>query len=174
MAELPNQGKLGPRFTFKCNEGNMTIGTISTVGGEIKGPIFASPIADGDWVKLVDDREIEACEATDPETIGQAVGTPTFYGKQPTADKTWGNYEPRRVTVECMCKAIRTVQLEALNTKVDAGEMVTFGGTTDQRFDKATVENGTRAIVGGGASSGAKIPVMFGFYGLLTIVEEGG
>jgi hypothetical protein len=169
MAELPNQGQLGPRFTFKCNEGNVTIQTGSPVGGDVSIPVFASPIADGDWVKLTGDRLISKCAATDPETIGQVVGTPSWWNtKQPTANKTWGNYEPRRVTVECMCKAIRTVQLEAANTEVTYGMMVKLGATTAQRFDKATVENYTRVIVSGGASSGAKIPVMFGFYGNLT------
>ncbi len=169
MAELPNQGQLGTRFTFKCKEGDVTIETGSPVGGEIQIPVFSAPIHDGDWVKLVGDRLIAPCAASDPETIGQVVGTPSYWNtNQPTADATWGHYEPRRVTVECMCKGIRTVQLEPANTAVTYGQMVKFGATTAQRFDKATVENGTRVIVGAGASSGAKIPVMFGFYGLLT------
>lgn len=168
MAELPTMGKLGVRYPFKCKEGNVTIGKISQVGGDVTGPVFTAPIEDGMWVKLAGDDLIEPCAATDPETIGQVVGTPQWKGKQPTAAKTWGNYEPRMVTVDCMCKAIRTVLLEATNSAVTYGGMVKFGATTAQRFDKATVENGTRIIRGALANTGARIPVMFGCYGLLT------
>jgi hypothetical protein len=168
MAELPKFGQLGPRVPFKCKEGNMTIQKINTVGGDIPGPVFASPIEDKMWVKLAGDMLIEPCAATDPECIGQAVGTPQFKGSQPTTAKTWGNYEPRRVTVELMGTAVRTVTLEALNTAISVGNCVKFGATTAQAFDKATVENGTRALVASLQHTGAKIPVLFGFYGLLT------
>jgi hypothetical protein len=168
MAEIRKFGKLGPRLTFKANEGNLTITTIDTVGGEIPGPVFATPIKDGDYVKLTGNMEVTACVATDTECIGVAVGKPQFKGQQPTVNKTWGNFTPRMVTVELMGAAVRTVTLEAANTKVDAGMMVKLGATTAQRFDKATVENGTRVLVGAAANSGAKIPVLFGFTGLLT------
>lgn len=168
MAELPKFGQLGPRIPFKCKEGNMTIQKINTVGGDIPGPVFQSPITDKMWVKLAGDWLIEPCAATDPECIGQVVGTPKFQGQQPTVAANWGSYEPRRVDVELMGTAVRTVTLEALNTAISVGNCVKFGGTTAQTYDKATVENGTRALVAALQHTGAKIPVLFGFYGLLT------
>ena len=167
MAELPNFGELGPRLTFKCYEGNVTITTGSMVGGDLDVPVFAAPITAGMYVKLKGDNLIEPCAATNTECIGQVIGTPQFKGRQPTVSKTWGNYEARRVTVELMGKAVRTVTLEAANTKVDAGNSVTFGATTAQTFDKDSTANTTRALAGAAANTGAKIPVLFGFYGAL-------
>jgi len=165
MAELPSYGDLGRKLPFKCNEGNMTIQTGSPVGGDVKVPVFANPLEDGDWVTLTDDNEVTKATKDSTELIGQVVGTPQWKGRQPTASATWGNYEPRRVTVDLLGKAVRTVQLEAANTAVAAGESIKIGATTAQRFDKASALNTTRALVGAGASSGAKIPVIFGFIG---------
>ena len=165
MAELPSYGKLGLQLPFKCNEGNMTIQTGSVVGGDVQVPVFANPIANGDWVTLSGDNTITKATKDSTELLGQVVGTPQWKGRQPTASKTWGNYEPRRVTVDTFGQAVRTVQLEAANTAVAAAESVKIGATTAQRFDKASALNTTRALVGAGASSGAKIPVLFGFIG---------
>lgn len=165
MAELPSYGKLGVQLPFKCNEGNITMTKGSTVGGDIDVPVFANPLAEGDWVVLSADNTITKATKDSTELLGQVVGTPQWVGKQPTVSKTWGNYEPRRVTVDTFGQAVRTVTLEAANTVIAAGESVKIGATTAQRFDKASGLNTTRALVGAGASSGAKIPVLFGFIG---------
>lgn len=169
MAELPNFGKLGRLLTFKAKEGDVTIETGRPVGGRMDVPVFTNPLEPGDWVKLSDDWEVEKCVATDTETIGQVYNEPEWKGRQPTEDAVWGEYEPRVVTIDCMGIAVRTVTLEAANSAISVGNKVKLGATTAQTFDKATTENGTRALVAAGASSGAKIPVLFGFYGLLTV-----
>jgi hypothetical protein len=167
MAERPDYGRLGPRVPGKCKEGNVTIHTGSPVGGDVKVPVFTNPIKAGDWVKLVGDNLYEKCGAGD-SPIGRAVGTPQWKGKQPTADATWGNYEPRRVAIELMGTAVKTVTLEAANTEITAGKSVKVGATTAQRYDlfHAANLNNTRALVGAAANSAAEIPVLFGFYGV--------
>lgn len=111
MTEIAKYGQLGPRLPFKCKEGNMTIVTARPVGGDMDVPTFASPIEDGTWVKLAGNWLVEPCAASDTECIGRAVGRPQFEGKQPTASKTWGNYDPRWVTVELMGAAVRVVTM---------------------------------------------------------------
>lgn len=168
MAELPSFGQLGRILKFKANQGNVTIATGRPVGGEMKVPVFATPFEIGDWVKLTGDWTVSKCAATDTEAIGQVYAYPQWKGHEPTESQTWGNYEPQIVSIDTMAIAVRTVQLEAANSAISIGNCVKLGATTAQRFDKATVENGTRALVAADASSGAKIPVLLGFYGLLT------
>lgn len=170
MAELRKFGKLGPRLTFKCNEGNLTIETIDIVGGEIPGPIFTNPIRDKMWVKLSDDMEIEPCTKTDSDVLGQVIGKPQWKGQMPTADAVWGAYEPRIVTVELMGSRVDMLQLEANNAEILAGDSVIPGATTDQTWDlsieqAAKVANQTLVLSGAAAASGAKIPVLFNYYG---------
>ena len=168
MAELRRFGKFGPRITFKCKEGDMTIKTISPVGGKIKGPVFTNEIEDKMYVKLVGDMLIEPCVKTDTECLGQVIGNPKFAnGLQPTEDAVWGEYDPRQVTVECMGSRIDEVQLEAANAEIVFWNSVTFGATTNQTFDKDSTANTTRALHGATANSGGKIPVLFGFNGTL-------
>lgn len=168
MAELPTFGQLGRIVTFKANQGDVTIASGRPVGGEMKVPVFQYPFEVGDWVKLTGNQTVSKCAKGDPETIGQVYAYPQWKGPEPTTSKTWGDYEPQVVSIDTMAIAVRTVQLEAANTAISVGHCVKFGASTDQTFDKATVENGTRALVAAGGSSGAKIPVLFGFYGLLT------
>lgn len=167
MAEIAKYGRLGVRLPFKCNEGNMTIVTGRTIGGDLPVPTFANPIEDGDWVKLTADWEITKCAASDTEVLGQVIGRPEFEGQQPTASKTWGNYDPRVVDVDCMAQAVRSVELEATNTEITIGNSVKPGTTTAQKFDKDATANMTKALAAAAGSSGATIPVLFGYYGAL-------
>lgn len=167
MAKLYTFGKLGPVLTFKAKEGDLSIQKIRTVGGNIPGPVFTAPIEVGTYVKLVGDMEVGPCTKTDTECIGIVVDDPEFKGQQPTTAAAYGAYEQRQCGVELFGKAVRMVLLEAANTEVDFGNSVKFGTTTDQRFDKAAALNTTRVLSGAAASSGAKIPVLFGFFGAL-------
>jgi hypothetical protein len=171
MAELREFGKSGPRVTFTANEGNMTITWIDTIAGMIPGPVFQSPLVKSDgitpgvYVKLSDDMEVQACAAGDTDCIGKTVDRPQFKGQQPIASKTWGNYTPRIVTVELFGSAVEMVDLEAANTAVTFGNYIKPGATTAQKFDKSSTATNKIALESAGASSGAKIAVLFGWNG---------
>ena len=169
MSEIPQYGDLGRLLPFKCKEGNVTISTGRPVGGKVDVPIFESPLEVGDWVKLSAAWEVEKCAAGDTEAIGQVFSEPEWEGNQPTSSKTWGNYTPRRATIDTMARAVRTVTLESANTAVSVGDSVKFGASTAQTFDKASTKNDTRAITSALANTGAQVAVLFGFYGLLTV-----
>jgi hypothetical protein len=165
MAELRRFGRFGPRITFKCNEGNITIGTLNRATGDMEGPVFASPIADKDWVKLTGNMTISKCAASDPEVLGQVVGTPEFKGQEPVEAVNWGSYEPRRVTVELMGSKVEMVQLEANNSLIGYGDSVAVGASTAQCWDLDSTANHTYVLSGAALNAGTKIPVLFGYYG---------
>lgn len=167
MAKLYNYGRLGPIVPFKAKEGDLSIQTINTIGGDIPGPVFTAPLTVGMYVKLVGDMEVGPCVKTDVECIGIVADKPEFKGQQPVAAASYGSYEQRQCGVELFGKAVRMVPLEAANSKIDAGNSVKFGATTNQKFDKAAALSTNRVLSGAAATSGAVIPVLFGFFGAL-------
>lgn len=165
MVEKKVFGRAGPRVTFKCYEGTCTITETHGVGGNKLEPVFSAPIADKDLVNFYAEGVVRKLPTSATEIIGRVIGTPQWKGKQPTSTKTWGNYEPRIVTVECMCTFIDMVTLEPLNTAVALGHSVTPGATTAGTFDKDATANDTYALEAADSSSGDDIAVMFGFTG---------
>lgn len=165
MAKIYNAKVEGLVQTFDCNEGNVTIETVSGVGGDITKPKFASPIKKGDLVKITGDLTVSACAAGDAP-IGIAVANPRMV-EEPTTGASFGSYTPRRVSVRLFGHELRTVPLEAANSAVSVGNNIKVGSTTAQRYDKGS--NGSTnaiALEAATASSGAKIAVLFGYYGV--------
>lgn len=164
MSEIYNVGDLGVKIAMKLNEGNVTMTTVSGIGGDITEPVLASPIKKGDYVKITGDMTVTACAANDTQVLGRVESNPVWVTK-PTANKTWGNYTPRQATIDIMGKAVKTVKLEAANNAINVGDSVKPGATTAQTWDKDSTANNSVALAAASASSGAKIPVVFGFYG---------
>ena len=165
MAKIYNASVEGLVQTFDCNEGNVTIETVSGVGGDITKPKFASPIKKGDLVKITGDMTVSACAAGDTP-IGRAVAAPKMV-EEPTTSASFGSYTPRRVSVKLFGHELKTVPLEAANSAVSVGNNIKVGSTTANKYDKAS--NGTTnaiALEAATASSGAKIAVLFGYYGV--------
>ena len=172
MAERRVFGKYGPRLTFKCNEGNMTIVTIDTVQGEIPGPTFADPVENGMYVTLDGDMQIAPYDgAADTVMLGKVVGKPQFKGQQPTESANWGDYEPRIVTVEVMGSKVDMVKLANNSKAIVAGQSVTPDAVEPQAWKlnesavPAAEANNTLALVGAEADSEDIIPVLFNWYG---------
>ena len=61
MVEKYDVGKFGPIQAFKVKEGNLTMTTTQGVGGDITRPQVASPILEGDPVKIAGDLLFEKC-----------------------------------------------------------------------------------------------------------------
>ena len=160
MAIIKNMGSFGVTDTFNLNEGNMTMETVSAVGGDITKPKYASRMTKGVFVKVTGDFTVSACAAGDAyhgilETTPKTV-------KEPTESANWGSYTPRRGSINTIFKKIKTVQLEAANSAITAGDYIKVGATTAQTFDKGTSSNGLGiALQAASASSGAKIAVGF-------------
>lgn len=160
MAIVKNVGSLGVTDTFNLNEGNATIETVSAVGGDITKPKYSARMSKGIFVKVTGDWTVSACTAGDA-FHGILESNPRTV-KEPTEAANWGSYTPRRGSINTIFKKIKTVQLEAANTAVSAGDYIKVGATTAQRFDKGTSSNAIGiAIEGATASSGAKIAVGF-------------
>ena len=160
MAIIKNVGTFGVTDTFNLNEGNMTIETVSGVGGDISKPKYASRMTKGTFVKITGDGTVSACAAGD--AFHGILESNPITVKEPTEAANWGSYTPRRGSINTIFKKIKTVQLEAANTAVSAGDYIKVGATTAQRFDKGTSSNAIGiAIEGATASSGAKIAVGF-------------
>ena len=160
MAIVKNMGSFGVTDTFSLNEGNVTMETVSAVGGDITKPKYASRMTKGLFVKITGDWTVSACTAGDAyhgilETNPRTV-------KEPTANASWGSYTPRRGSINTIFKKIKTVKLEAANSAITAGDYIKVGATTAQCFDKGTSSNAIGiAIESASASSGAKIAVGF-------------
>lgn len=162
MSVIKNLGSFGPTDTFDLNEGNVTMETVSGVGGDITKPKYASRLVKGDYVKMSGDMTVTKCSAGDTP-IGIITSNPRTV-KEPTANASWGSYTPRRASVELFGDKVKTVPLEAANSAVSVGDPIKVGATTYGKFDKGTSSNKTAiALEAATASSGAKIAVLFGY-----------
>lgn len=132
--------------------------------------VFSARLRKGDIVVLhTVDRTVIGAGTGVTEIFGKIIDTPRFNGPRPVSTQTTGNYDRRIATVRVFGSGVYPVELEAINTAVAIGQSVKVGASTVGKFDlfHATNKNNTRAIQVGGASSGAKIGIVFGFYGSL-------
>ena len=182
MAKLYEFGRFGPQVPFIANEGNMTITMGDGIGGVMPVPTFANPcvqedgLTPGVYVKLTGNMEVTKCAAGDAACIGKTVDRPQWMaGQQPSANATWGNFTPRKVTVALFCNKVTMVNLEASNAAISAGDYIKRGASTAQRFDKSVTGQGVAvptsmiALQGASANTGAftlggQIAVMVGAY----------
>lgn len=166
MVEKRVFGQLGPRITFKCSEGDITMVTIDGVQGVRAGPVFDNPIRDKDILVLTDEMLVKTADpATDTGllVIGRAVGNPEFIGMEPTADAVAGDYEERIVTVELMGTRVDMVTLVDDNAAVDTG--ANLGLADINLFDVAVAPENIIALEDAEMDTGASIAALFGFYG---------
>ena len=160
MAIIKNVGSFGVTDSFNLNEGNMTMETVSAVGGDITKPKYASKMSKGIFVKVTGDWTVSACAAGDA-FHGVLESSPKTV-EEPTESANWGSYTPRRGSINTVFRKIKTVKLEAANTAVSAGDYIKVGASTAQCFDKGTSSNAIGiALEAATASSGAKIVVGF-------------
>ena len=162
MTEKYDVGKFGPIQAFKVKEGNLTMTTTQGVGGDIVRPSLASPIVEGDPVKIAGDLLFVKCSAGDIP-IAYAHANPNDWEVEPTANANDGDYPRRYCALEFVGRKIKTVKLEAANSAVTAGNYIKVGATTVGCYDKnANATNAVGiALEGASASSGAEIAVLF-------------
>lgn len=162
MAELEQKGSFGVSHIFYANMGNRTVSTIRDYSGKRTGVNYTNEILEGDLVKITGDNEVAKCAAGDTAAIGVAMENYDHEGKLPTTSETWENYDNNAIVkVDTFGKVIKTVQLEASNGKIVAGDKIKVGATTVGCYDKGTATNNTIALEGAAANSGAKIRVLF-------------
>lgn len=167
MAIIENKGEYGVTHTFEAKQGNMTISTIVDGTGKHTGPVYANEIHKGDKVKISGPNQVEKCAAGDA-AIGIAIADYDHEGKIPKAAANWGSYENNcYVRVATGARVIKTVQLEASNSAVSAGNYIKVGTTTAGRYDKSSGATDAIALEDASANSGAKIQVAFG---VMTII----
>ena len=156
-----NVGNFGVTNAFPVKEGNLTMATTQGVGGELVRPQLANPVNKGVGLKIVGDFLFGACAAGD-EPIGFAAADPIDWESEPTADALDGAYPRRECSIEFRGHKILTVQLEAANSAITAGDPIKIGATTANCYDKGTSANKIAiALEGATASSGAEIAVLF-------------
>lgn len=162
MMELEKKGKYGVTHIFEANMGNRTIETIRDYRGKATGPKYANEIKQGDRVKITGPNQVAKCGAGDTP-IGVAMADYDHEGPLPKTPGTWGSYDNNAyVRVETFARVIETVQLEAANTAVTAGDHIKVGTTTPGRYDKGSSSNNAIALESAAANSGALIKVAFG------------
>ena len=179
MATVSNIGALRGNFgdrtltiTFQALEGNATGTTISGPRGDVTGVTYASPIAEGDFVKLSTNCTwgVEICAAGDTSIIGIAQHEPIGPVNATTTEANMiTNKTLRTVVVEVFGTMTREVPLEAANTVCAIGSYLTAGATTRNTVDViGTGYTTTLALADAAASSGDTIPVLWGWFGLMT------
>jgi hypothetical protein len=162
MMELERKGKYGVTHIFEANMGNRTINTIRDHSGKRTGPTYANEILEGNLVKITGPNQVAKCAAGDTP-IGIAMKDYDHEGAIPTTNGTWGSYDNNAIiSVETFARVIETVQLEATNSKIVAGDKIKVGTTTPGCYDKGTSSNNAVALEDAAANSGAKIKVAFG------------
>lgn len=153
-------------------EGDLTVSTDGIHDfGEGNQYTFTARAKKGDTVVLhTTDRTAKKAAAGVTEVFGEIISRPQWVGMKPTASASSGGYQRRVATVRVKGAAVYPVDLEAANTAVAVGQSVKPGATTSGKYDlyHATNKNNTRAIQGADVNSGAKISVVFGFYGNLV------
>lgn len=161
---IENKGAFGVTHVFKAKQGNRTAVTSRDGTGKRKTVYYANEIEKGDWVKLSGDEEVVKCSAGDSNAIGIAMDDYYHVGAIPTTSANWGSYDNNcYVKVETFGRVIKTVQLESANSAVSVGNYIKVGSTTYNRFDKDSNATNAIALEAAGASSGARIKVLFGF-----------
>lgn len=162
MMELENKGKFGVTHIFDANMGNRTVRIGRDHSGRRSVVTYANEILEGDLVKIVGPEQVAKCAAGDTP-IGVAMKDYDHEGALPTTSATWGNYDNNAIVrVETFARVIKTVQLEAANSKIVAGDKIKVGTTTPGCYDKGTSTNNAVALEDAAANSGAKIKVAFG------------
>ena len=162
--ELENKGAFGVTHIFKAKQGNRTAGPQYNGFGKTKGVSYASDIHKGDLVKISGDEEVVKCSVGDTTAIGVAMDDFYHVGAIPTTSANWGSYDNNcYVKVETFGRTIKTVQLEAANSAVTAGNYIKVGSTTYGRYDKDSNSTNAIALEAATASSGARIKVLVGF-----------
>lgn len=162
MMEIENKGKFGVSHIFEAKMGNRTVQTGRDYSGRRNVVTYANEILEGDLVKIVGPEQVSKCGAGDTP-IGVAMKDYDHEGALPSTSATDGNYENNAfVRVETFARVIKTVQLEAANSKIVAGDKIKVGATTPGCYDKGTSANNAVALEDAAANSGAKIKVAFG------------
>lgn len=160
--ELENKGSFGVTQIFYANMGNRDINTIRDHSGKRTGPVYANEIAQGDLVKISGPNEVTKCAAGDAP-IGIAMADYDHEGAIPKTAANWGSYENNAIVrVETFARVIKSVKLEATNSKIVAGDFIKTGTTTPGCYDKGTSSNFAIALEPADANSGAIIKVAFG------------
>ena len=160
--ELENKGTYGVTQMFEAKQGNRTISTIVDGTGKHTGPAYANEIHEGDRVKISGPNQVEKCAAGDA-AIGIAIADYDHEGAVPRDAANWGNYENNcYVRVETGARVIKSVKLEASNSKIVAGDYIKVGTTTPGCYDKSSGATTAIALEDAAANSGALIRVAFG------------
>ena len=160
--ELERKGKYGVTHIFEANMGNRTISTIRDHAGKRTGPSYANEINEGNLVKITGPNQVAKCGAGDTP-FGVAMADYDHEGPIPKTPGTWGSYDNNAIVkVETFARVIETVQLEATNSKIEAGDPIKVGTTTPGCYDKGTSSNNAIALEDAAANSGALIKVAFG------------
>ena len=160
--ELENKGQFGVTHVFEAKQGNRTISTIVDGTGKHTGPAYANEIHKGDRVKISGPNQVEKCGAGDA-AIGIAIADYDHEGAVPKTAANWGSYTNNcYVRVQTVARVIKTVQLEAANSAITAGNYIKVGTTTADCYDKSSSATDMIALESATASSGGKIKVAFG------------
>lgn len=160
--ELENKGQYGVTHIFEAKQGNRTIATIRDGAGKRTGPAYANEIHEGDRVKISGPKQVEKCSAGDT-AIGIAIADYDHEGAIPKTAANWGDYENNCfVRIATGARVIKTVQLEAANSKIVAGDYIKVGTTTVDCYDKSSNATDAIALEDASANSGALIEVAFG------------
>ena len=160
--ELENKGTYGVTQTFEAKQGNRTISTIVDGTGKHTGPAYANEIHEGDRVKISGPNQVEKCAAGDA-AIGIAIADYDHEGAIPRDAANWGSYENNcYLKVETGARVIKSVKLEASNSKIVAGDYIKVGTTTPGCYDKSSGATTAIALEDAAANSGALIRVAFG------------
>ena len=160
--QLENKGSFGTTHTFTAKMGDRTIKTIRDHSGKRTGPTYANEILQDDLVKIVGPETVAKCAAGD-KPIGIAMADYDHEGAIPKTNAT-GDYADNNaiVRVETFARVIKSVKLEAANSKIVAGDPIKVGATTAGCYDKGTASNNAIALEDAAANSGAVIKVAFG------------
>lgn len=160
--EIEQKGKFGVTHIFNAKMGDRDIKTIRDHSGRRTGPVYANEIEKGNLVKITGDNEVGNCAAGDTP-IGIAMDDYDHEGPLPKTPGTWGSYDNNAIVkIETFARVIKTVKLEAANSKIVAGDPIKVGATTAGCYDKGTASNNAVALEGAAANSGALIKVAFG------------
>ena len=139
-----DMGKLGVVAPLKCKEGDISIDTINSAHGDIKGPKVASPLAKGDWVELDGDMTVKKL-TTSGVRLGRVANTP----KWETVEPTTGYTQAQAVSADLLREAgIETIFTKILTVDVTgtvaAGNYLVDDSTTAGNF-KQSASSGTTA-----------------------------
>ena len=129
MMELERKGKYGVTHIFEANMGNRTVSIGRDHSGRRPVVTYANEILEGDTVKITGPNQVAKCAAGDTP-IGIAMKDYDHEGVLPTTSATAGNYDNNAIiSVETFARVIETVQLEATNSKIVAGDKIKVGKT---------------------------------------------